>query len=234
MPRRRIDRATNFIIEEESWAVIEYDHTSVPGTIYLSLTENKINLIYDDLENNIADTDKRAKYELILPPVTQTFVAGEPINLVYTITKNGKPIVTAVDYISDNKKVAKVVNDELMAIAEGEANIQVVLRDCDDIKPEALVIHIEVGASTTEFSCYIEGPSTIRLDREAEYKIINTTGAEVEAAFSIDSELCTVTTFAADSCKIKANNKNKLGKFILKAQVGEGYFTKEIEVIPLW
>jgi hypothetical protein len=68
MPRYPIDRATNFIIEEESWQVIEYDHTSVPGTIYLSLTENKINMVYDDLENNIADTDKRAKYELVLPP----------------------------------------------------------------------------------------------------------------------------------------------------------------------
>jgi len=70
MPRRPIDRATNFIIEEESWQLIEYDHTSVPGTMYLSLTENKINIIYDDVENNIADLDKRAKYELLLPPTT--------------------------------------------------------------------------------------------------------------------------------------------------------------------
>jgi hypothetical protein len=68
MPRRVVDRATNFIIEEESWQVIEYDHTSVPGTMYLSLTENKINLIYDDTQNKIADLDKRAKYELVLPP----------------------------------------------------------------------------------------------------------------------------------------------------------------------
>jgi len=67
MPRRVIDRATNFIIEEESWQVIEYDHTSVPGTIYLSLTENKINMVYDDVPNGIADTDKRAIYTLALP-----------------------------------------------------------------------------------------------------------------------------------------------------------------------
>jgi len=70
MPRREISRATNFIVEEESWQLIEYDHTSVPGTIYLSLTENKINNIYDDVENNIADLDKRARYSLILPPTT--------------------------------------------------------------------------------------------------------------------------------------------------------------------
>ena len=48
MPRYPIDRATNFIVEEESWTVVEYDHTSVPGVIYLSLTEGKVNPFYDD------------------------------------------------------------------------------------------------------------------------------------------------------------------------------------------
>jgi len=67
MPRYPIQRATNFIVEEESWNVIEYDHTSVPGLIYISLTENKINSIYDDVNNNIADLDKLAKYEILLP-----------------------------------------------------------------------------------------------------------------------------------------------------------------------
>jgi hypothetical protein len=47
--------------------VVEYDHTSVPGVIYLSLTEGKINTIYDDTINNIADLDKLAQYNLELP-----------------------------------------------------------------------------------------------------------------------------------------------------------------------
>ena len=92
MPRRAISRATNFIVEEESWQLIEYDHTSVPGTIYLSLTENKINTIYDDVENNIADLDKRAKYEIVLPPTAQVFNIGEPIQPIFTIMKNGVPV----------------------------------------------------------------------------------------------------------------------------------------------
>ena len=65
MPRREVDRATSFIVEDESWIVIEYDHTSVPGTVYLSLTEDKINRIYDDTENNIADTNKEITISLI-------------------------------------------------------------------------------------------------------------------------------------------------------------------------
>ena len=104
MPRYPIARATNFIIEDESWQVIEYDHTSVPGTIYLSLTENKINLQYDDRIRNIADTDKLAQYTLAQPKVMQTFAvdADNPFTLSYVIMKNGIPYKgnTEVTYIS--------------------------------------------------------------------------------------------------------------------------------------
>ena len=42
----------------------------MPGIIYLSLTEGKINKIYDDIESNIADLDKLANYELSIPEIT--------------------------------------------------------------------------------------------------------------------------------------------------------------------
>ena len=47
--------------------MVEYDHTSVPGIMYISMTEEKINSITDDVKNDIADLDKMAKYEIILP-----------------------------------------------------------------------------------------------------------------------------------------------------------------------
>jgi len=103
MPRYPIDRATNFIVEKESWTVVEYDHTSVPGVIYLSMTEGKINLIYDDVENNIADTNKIAKYEFEIPSEKQTFSIGDTIELKYTLTKDGIPIEKEVEFISQNK-----------------------------------------------------------------------------------------------------------------------------------
>ena len=39
-----VDRGINFIIEDESWKMVEADFTSVKGIIYMSLTENKVNL----------------------------------------------------------------------------------------------------------------------------------------------------------------------------------------------
>jgi len=36
------------------------------------------------------------------------------------------------------------------------------------------------------------------------------------------------------SCKVRANAKNKLGKFVLTAEYNGIEYTKEISVIPLW
>lgn len=106
MPRKKVDRATNFIVEEESWTVVEYDHTSVPGLIYLSLTEGKINSIYDDVPNNLADTDRKAVYALSVPAGEQRFSIGAEIKPVFTLTKNGIPLSleeVPVEYISEKK-----------------------------------------------------------------------------------------------------------------------------------
>ena len=129
MPRYPIDRATNFIIEDESWQVIEYDHTSVPGTIYLSLTENKINLIYDDTENNIADLDKLAKYSLLLPGKTQVFSVGSEINPVFTLIKNGKPHSEEYNLLPADVQYTRIIDGVLTATASGETQILVQLKN---------------------------------------------------------------------------------------------------------
>ena len=263
MPRREISRATNFIIEEESWQLIEYDHTSVPGTVYLSLTENKINNIYDDVENNIADLDKRAKYSLVLPPTIQIFNVGKSIQPIYTIMKNGVPINMDVELISLNKDVARTEKDEngrmvLKAKAAGEADIQVKLKDCTDIEPEDLYIHIQVAAQETEFSCYIKGDDKIRLGRSADYTLdivgsIPTDENEAQATitFVIDkpevASFPKVTTIDGESwieyvsetkdnpCKITANSNNILDTFTLTVNFSTGQsFSKIIQIIPLW
>jgi len=110
MPRYPISRATNFIVEKESWTVVEYDHTSVPGVIYLSLTEGKINSIYDDLINNIADTDKLAKYEILVPSEPQIFSINDNINPTFTLTKNGIPIEMDTILLPDSDHITKIID----------------------------------------------------------------------------------------------------------------------------
>lgn len=231
MPRYPIDRATNFIVEEESWTVVEYDHTSVPGVIYLSLTENKINSIYDDVENNIADTDKLANYDLSVPQEVQNFAIGDTINPSFTLTKNGKPFDAEVQLLPTDKKVARIIEGELKAVGSGETQIVVQLKDFPSI---FTIINIVVNEAEPVFSAYIEGSSTIKLDRTEIYTFKATGEITEPVHFSINTNLANIVISNNVSCQIQANHKNILGKFILTATYNSVEYTKEISVVPLW
>ena len=232
LPRYHIDRATNFIVEEESWTVVEYDHTSVPGVIYLSLTESKINKIYDDVKNQIADLDKMANYTLSLPEERQIFEKGEPINLNFTLLKNGKPCSEKIDFISTNKRIVKVENEQLIAVSEGEVEISIQLHNYPEIKKSII---IDVVAETSNFSAYIEGSSTIRLDRQSEYILKINQDLDDEVIFSLSNpEYAKIISIDGNKCIVRANSKNKLGNITLQAEYKNIVYTKEISIIPLW
>ena len=232
MPRYPIDRATNFIVEDESWTVVEYDHTSVPGVIYLSLTESKINQIYDDTINDIADLDKLAKYQLNISDEIQTFELGTEINIHFTLMKNGVICNEPVEFISTNKQIAKVINNKLMAISEGEVEIIVQLKNYPEIKQS---LTIEVISSSNGFSAYIEGNDTIRLDRVGKYSFKASEALDGEIIFTLSSnEYATIIGVEDNKCIVRANSKNKLGKFVLQAEYNNIIYNKEISVVPLW
>ena len=239
MPRYPISRSTNFIVEEESWMVVEYDHTSVPGVIYLSLTENKINSIYDDVINNIADTDKLAQYAISAPIETQNFMIGNPINPSFTLTKNGKPFDAEVELLPTDKKIARIINDQLIAVGAGETEIKIQLKEFPNI---FTTINIIVNEQEKVISYYIEGPDTIRLNRKAIYELKGNSEVTGEVQFSIND--ISLANFAkntneenkllSNQCEILTNRNNKLGQFELIATYDNKEYKKEISVIPLW
>ena len=232
MPRYNIARDTSFIVEEEAWSMVEYDHSSVPGVIYLSLTEEKLNFIYDDTINNIADTDRLAKYEVIAGKEKQIFTVGSPIVPTFTIVKNGKPIEVDYKFIPENKKIAKFVNGTLTAIKEGETSLIVQLVEYPEIYTRLEII---VGKENN-FSAYIEGSDSIRLGREFSYKLVGTSEINENVSFTLKE---TNLAFIIDSgennlCRIKANDKNRLGSVELIAEYQGIEYTKTISIIPLW
>ena len=129
MPTVSIMRETSFIIEKESWRIIEYDYTSVPGVMYLSVGEEKINTMYDDMNNNIADIDKMALYKIIAPEETQNFQVGDEVNPIFTITKNGAPVDVELEIIPQDKKIVKYINGKLTAINIGETTLLIQIKD---------------------------------------------------------------------------------------------------------
>lgn len=232
MPYFPIDRATNFIVEDESWTVVEYDRSSVPGVIYLSLTESKVNTIYDDLEKGIADLDKLAVYELLVPEVTQVFNIGETINLVFTLTKNGVPSDEEIEFISTNKRIARLIDNKLIAISKGEVDIIIQLKHYPAIQK---IITIKVGAEKNEFSAYIEGNDILKLDRIGAYILKGTEEIIGEITYSIDDEtLAKIIEVKDNICRVRANAKNKLGTIVISAVYNGNTYTKEVSIVPLW
>ena len=235
MPRYPINRSTNFIVEEEAWTVVEYDHTSVPGVIYISLTEDKINSIYDDVANNLAETDRITQYDLSIPSLIQTFDINEVIQPKFTLTANGVPSNEPVTLITTDKSIARIVNGQLTAVANGTVDIIVQLTNHPEIQE---TIQIQVGGAK-EFSAYIEGKAAIRLGCKNEYILKGTSDLLLDSfvGFTLDStKLAKIEKIdkATYSCIIKANEDNELGKITLHATYNNVDYVKEIEVIPLW
>lgn len=244
MPYFPLDRATNFIVQDESWHTIESDFTSVPGTIYVSLTENKVNYIYDDLENDIADTDKRAVYTIAVPAEVQRFTSdNQDIKLSYTVMKNGLPFKLgeneSVTYESSDKHVVKVENGLLVAVGEGEANIRVILPNMPDSENAAdeLFVPIIIDNAEQPHSGYIDGPDKIRLGQQAVYTVKEINGNNVVINFSLIQSKPYATLIADSlSCTVQANAKNLLGEVTLIADCIEPqlHLEKLIKIIPLW
>lgn len=244
MPRYSIDRATNFIVEQESWTVVQYDHTSVPGIIYLSLTEGKINSIYDDVENNLADTNNIANYQIAAPTQQQNFQVGAVIKPAFTLMKNGQVYDGQYQYISSDKSIAKIINGELKAVGEGIVDITVQLKDFPSIKK---VITIQVNNEQQSFLGYIQGNDTIRLNRISYYKLVGTSeiSGNQQIEFSLNNNKFAKIIQISDQdniemekrniyCKIKANDDNQLGEIILTATYNGNTYTKNISIVPLW
>lgn len=231
MPRYPINRATNFIVEQESWTVVEYDHTSVPGVIYLSLTQGKINSIYDDVDNDLADTDRIAKYSISTSQQAQNFAVGSVINPVFTLMKDGQLCNEEIEYIPENTQIVKLINNQLIAIGEGNTNIIVRLKNYPQIQT---IVNVNINTQEKEFSAYIEGPEMIRLDRIGEYKFVSNLELTGRVDFTLNTNLAKFVTKNENECVIKANNNNELGDIILTAEYNGKNYTKNISIIPLW
>ena len=232
LPFQPIERLTKFIVEKEAWYLVELDKSSVKGVMYLSLTEDKINIINDDVVNNVADTDKLAKYNMVFPEQIQSFKIGDEVSPLFHITKNGVPVEAETKLTSLNKKVVRFVNNKFIAVAEGEAEIEIKMIE-EPYYAERFTVQV-VKSEDTAFAAYIEGDDTICLNRQKKYSFLANKPIEGEVVFSIDSKLATIIKSENNECVVKTNATNKLGDFVLVAVYNGETYEKTIRVIPLW
>lgn len=258
MPRVDIARGTNFIIEDEGWQLIELDWTSVPGIIYLSLTESKVNYQYDDMNVDIADTDK-----LKFPVLAPVYAVNDVLTPDFGEDTFNEWEIELI--IPDNSTVLRVNEDgKVIANAVGTETIIMQLKDRKAVQKRFEVL-IKANESLKEF--YIDGANTLRLDRKAEYmllseddqtltreeKLLAAKGAKYYIANNTD-EVKIASLWNTDGSEyrwypgkqpseesdtvkaivVHANDKNNLTDIILVAKDDNKEYTKTIKIIPLW
>lgn len=233
MPKVEIDRGTNFIIEDEGWKLVELDWTSVPGIIYLSLTESKINYQYDDIDVDIADTDK-----LQFPALAPVYSVGDVLDPDFGEFTFNEWEVELIP--QEGAEYLELRDDKWVAIAPGNVTIIMQLRNRKAVQKR---FELAIKELDSDFMAYISGADTIRLDRESAYELVSE-GNVYNAEYSLTEEsqqLAILKKLPEEQSQsttskiiIRANDKNKLGDIILIARYGNKEYRKTIKIVPLW
>ena len=195
------------------------------------MTEEKVNSLTDDIENEIADLDKLAKYSIVVPAESQCFKVGEEIAPIFTVMKNGSPLYMATEITPLDKNMVRREGEKIYGVREGQTKVRIRLKDF----PEVFVDEdIKIGLDE-EFAAYIAGKASIRLNRTEVYELYSNQEIIGDVSYSISDEvLAAIAGVENNKCYIKANGKNKLGTLILYASYGGKTYEKEIKIAPLW
>ena len=111
---------------------------------------------------------------------------------------------------------------------DAKGQLTIIIHECSDSQIS------KCKKTEQEFSAYIEGPDTIRLDRYCNYKLIGIGELSSEVEFELEGEYAEISEIKPNLCIVHANDKNKLGSVTLTATYNGNNYTKQIKIIPLW
>lgn len=225
MPYQPIEKSTEIILYDEAWELIDYDRISVPGTIYLSFTESKVNELRDSVREQIANIDKLQVWS-INAPLQLSVEVGERINPVYTLLKNGIIQKDIKATLVPSEKISYDDEGNLIAAEAGETELLLTYENL------MLTLKVVIGGGVQ--MGYINGDNYIRMGRSASYELIMPDNSIAETEFSIDNTTIASIQNQGNKCIVKANDRNKLGTVILSTEYLGQTYTKSINILALW
>lgn len=225
MPYQPIEKSTEIILYDEAWELIDYDRISVPGTIYLSFTESKVNELRDSVREQIANIDKLQVWS-INAPLQLSVEVGERINPVYTLLKNGIIQKDIKATLVPSEKMSYDDEGNLIATEAGETELLLTYENL------MLTLKVVIGGGVQ--MGYINGDNYIRMGRSASYELIMPDNSIAETEFSIDNTTIASIQNQGNKCIVKANDRNKLGTVILSTEYLGQTYTKSINILALW
>lgn len=227
MPYQFIEKTREIILYEEAWTLVDYDRVSVPGIIYLSFTESKVNELRDDVAAQIANIDKLQDWS-INAPLSYSMKVGEEFTPSYILLKNGIVQPETRAEIIPGEGLTLNDNGTLSCFVEGETELI--------LKYGNIMLTQKVVVGDSPALGYINGNAFIRVGRSDSYSFVSATGETIEGLeFSLETggALATVEN-TLDGCVVKANERNKLGTITLAVNYDSQHYTKNINIISLW
>ena len=226
MPYQYIRKNTEIIVFDEAWRLVDYDKVSVPGVIYMSFTETKVNDLTDDLREQLANADKKQIWKINAPNELYLSV-GDTLKIDYTISKDGL-------ILTDNNISPEIMPGQGFIVNEfGEI---IANEPCDTlvmVSYENALHTIQIHIGEAKPIGFISGDDYIRITQSAEYELVIPRLTGVLEFKSSNPKLAQVET-NNNICKVITNKKNKLGTFTLSVEYDGVKYEKEIKIISLW
>ena len=185
----KIRLGQKFLFDDTAWFVVESDYLSVKNIVYLSLTEDKINIFTDDQSHELADIADLHKTQLEVPSATVELKVGEEYllsNKVYTNgLLNSNELVQAE--ILDGNDFITLEGLKITAREIGTSTVRVSLVDNEDVQKNVVFAVRENAQANIEY--LFRGDASIKWGRSKNYsisKIVNGVETTIPATFTIE------------------------------------------------
>ncbi|MFS0857341.1 Ig-like domain-containing protein [Paenibacillus taichungensis] len=234
----KFDKGQRFIFDRRSWDIHYIDRLN-SNLIYIVLKEDQFNTATDNLELEIADYNKLAKYEIsILNGDMLAIKVGDILQLNVKTTKNGTPIEIPLLFSSSDDSIATVSDTGLVSgVQKGSCNIQVSGKGVS-ASIELNIIEELIPNYTAE----IIGEDSIYTNRTSTYTVtFRNNGSEVadtskfwistlDGKSTTDLAVIESQNSTTRTCVVKSNNNRKYGSFILHVENSNGLSTGKNEI----
>lgn len=209
-----------FLIDSRAWIIVEYDTISVPGIMYISLTEDKVDRQQDNLALAVANYDELNSYTIELTTSDIEVVMGTNYNIFPIVKYKGQVLSTAqVGYEIVDETVASATNiiggAQISGITIGATSLRISLEGANVYLDVPLVV-VASGTKTPE--CVISGPDIIKLGMTGEYVLYEVTNTEEQLAinsFTADKTGYVTGTIANGILTLTANVEGLVGSVII-------------------
>lgn len=219
-----LEQDMRFLFNGQPYRVTFVDNLSTDGTTILGMYDDILQ-DGDDIENNIANYNKR--YEIELDFETDVILeVGQSFEVKYGVFRNGEPTeIKDIVLTVDDPDVAKIEGNVITPLKPKDIVVTVSLKN-NELISKQFVIHS--GEEWIEDNIFIVGPDKIVWNKSGEYHLNNSSVAEFIVTFPPKVKGQVVKT--DNSVTISIGDKYA-GTIKLVVMTNSEIYTKDIEII---